>query len=207
MVSRSKLLVRGQQDMPGERRHHRTERRCGCKGIVLPVLNSVSHNSFALSLHGALHRLKLVTGVDISTRPVRRSGREGKAKKRTSLRAAAEVKRVAFRRSITMLNDSACNPVYLCASAHRTDAMEMAIAQALRVRQGTCNVLRREVGLGLASGALSFFYRNSTENNIIPPPSDAYQSKGDSGHSRTGISNIPCLFPHQDKADGSNWLI
>ena len=54
--------------------------------------------------HDASHRLKLVTGVEISTRPVRRFGREGKAKKSTSLRAAAEVKRVVFRRSITMFD-------------------------------------------------------------------------------------------------------
>lgn len=51
-----------------------------------------------------LHRLKLVTGVDISTRPVRSSGSEGKLKKRRSLRAVAEVKRKSnvFRRSMTM---------------------------------------------------------------------------------------------------------
>ena len=58
-----------------------------------------------------LHRLKLVTGVDISTRPARRSGREGKAKKSKSLSEAAEVKRMAFRRSKTMLfEDSTCTP-------------------------------------------------------------------------------------------------
>ena len=56
-----------------------------------------------------------MTGVDISTRPVRRLGREGKAKKRTSLRTAAEANRVAFRLSITMLNDSEYTPIYLCA--------------------------------------------------------------------------------------------
>lgn len=51
-----------------------------------------------------LHRLKLVTGVDISTRPVRRLGREGNAKKKKNLRAAAELKRITFRRSMTMFN-------------------------------------------------------------------------------------------------------
>lgn len=50
-----------------------------------------------------LHRLKLVTGVDISTRPVRRTGRDGKAKKSIILRAAAEVNNMDFRRSITMV--------------------------------------------------------------------------------------------------------
>ena len=53
-----------------------------------------------------LRRLKLVTGVDISTRPVRRSGSEGKAKKNMSLKTAAEVNRMAFRRSMTMMNVS-----------------------------------------------------------------------------------------------------
>ena len=50
-----------------------------------------------------VHLLKLVTGVDISTRPVRRSGNEGKAKNRSSLRDVAEAKSRAFRRSITMI--------------------------------------------------------------------------------------------------------
>lgn len=37
-----------------------------------------------------LHRLKLVTGVDISARPVRRSGKRGKAENRRKRSAAAE---------------------------------------------------------------------------------------------------------------------
>ena len=36
------------------------------------------------------HLLKLVTGVDISARPVSRGGSDGKAKNRSSRRAAAE---------------------------------------------------------------------------------------------------------------------
>ena len=47
--------------------------------------------------------LKLVTGVEISTRPPRSSGSEGKAVKSNSLRAAAAAKREAFRRSIAMI--------------------------------------------------------------------------------------------------------
>lgn len=43
-------------------------------------------------LRCALHRLKLVTGVEISTRPVSRSGRLGKAVDRTSLSKAAPAK-------------------------------------------------------------------------------------------------------------------
>lgn len=73
----------------------------------------VSHDCFAVSLLGVLRRLKLVTGVDISTRPVRRSGREGNAKKSASLRAAAEVKRMAFRRSITIVQQiEMYTPIY-----------------------------------------------------------------------------------------------
>lgn len=48
-------------------------------------------------------RLKLVTGVEISTRPVRRSGSEGKPRKRRSRKAEAVPYRRAFRRSITIL--------------------------------------------------------------------------------------------------------
>ena len=61
-----------------------------------------------MNCHEVLHRLKLVTGVDISTRPVRRLGREGKAKKSKSLRAVAEMNRMAFRRSITMFEHVKC---------------------------------------------------------------------------------------------------
>lgn len=63
---------------------------------------SVGNDTKPIGVGLFLHRLKLVTGVDISTRPVRRSGREGNAKKRRSLRAAAEPKSNAFRRSITI---------------------------------------------------------------------------------------------------------
>ena len=48
---------------------------------------------------GGLHLLKLVTGVDISTRAVNKSGRPGKEVKRRSRTAAAEANRVAFLRS------------------------------------------------------------------------------------------------------------
>jgi len=48
-------------------------------------------------------RLKLVTGVEISTRPVRRSGKDGRPKKRRRRIADADAKRTAFRRSMTMV--------------------------------------------------------------------------------------------------------
>lgn len=67
-----------------------------------------SINGFVVDWREVLHRLKLVTGVDISTRPVRRIGREGNAKKSTSLKAAAEVKRMPFRRSMTIFNGLKC---------------------------------------------------------------------------------------------------
>ena len=108
MVSRRKRLGVAQRHMPGGRRRHRRGRHCGCRGRGLLALeivsNTVSNKQCAVDLHEALHRLKLVTGVDISTRPVRRAGREGKAKKSTSLRTAAEVKRTPFLRSMTMFN-------------------------------------------------------------------------------------------------------
>ena len=82
------------------------ERHYGCKGRRLLALDNVSHKWYAAKRQRCLRRLKLVTGVDISTRPVRRSGREGKAKKSMILRAAAEANRIAFRRSITMTDVS-----------------------------------------------------------------------------------------------------
>ena len=46
--------------------------------------------------------LKLVTGVDISTRPARRFGRAGKVKNRNKRRIVAEIYRRAFRLSMTI---------------------------------------------------------------------------------------------------------
>lgn len=51
----------------------------------------------------SIHLLKLVTGVEISARPVRRSGSRGKAEKRKKRRAAAEPKSSTFRRSMAMM--------------------------------------------------------------------------------------------------------
>ena len=88
--------------LPGERRRHRRGRRYVCREKGLPVLDtsqSMPHHP----KQDYTRRLKLVTGVDISTRPVRRSGREGNAKNRSSLRAVAKPKRSAFRRSMTIM--------------------------------------------------------------------------------------------------------
>lgn len=83
-------------------------RHCGCRGTSPLALGLVSIKQCAIDGHEVLHRLKLVTGVDISTRPVRRAGREGKAKKSTSLKTAAEVNRIPLRRSMTMFNGLKC---------------------------------------------------------------------------------------------------
>lgn len=50
--------------------------------------------------------LKLVTGVEISTLPVNRSGNDGKAVNRSKRTAIAEAKSAAFRRSMAMLYNS-----------------------------------------------------------------------------------------------------
>jgi hypothetical protein len=52
-----------------------------------------------------LHLLKLVTGVEISTRAVIKSGRPGKPVKRRSRMAAAAPKRTAFLLSILIVGD------------------------------------------------------------------------------------------------------
>lgn len=54
--------------------------------------------------NGYTHLLKLVTGVDISTRPVNKFGRPGNEVKRMSRKAAAAPKSAAFRRSIFISN-------------------------------------------------------------------------------------------------------
>jgi hypothetical protein len=58
---------------------------------------------FNWSLGDCIHRLKLVTGVDTSTRPASRPGRAGTKVKSSSRRAAAVAKRSAFCVSTGML--------------------------------------------------------------------------------------------------------
>lgn len=74
--------------------------------------SSVSNGVSSARLVGS-HRLKLVTGVDISTRPVSRCGSEGNAKNSSSLRAAAVAysRAFSFRRSITMIVEEDVNMV------------------------------------------------------------------------------------------------
>ena len=75
---------------PGGRLHRRRGRHYGCRERHLPVL--LPGQSMARKhTKDDSRRLKLVTGVDISTRPVRRSERVGKAEKRNNLRAAAKL--------------------------------------------------------------------------------------------------------------------
>jgi hypothetical protein len=102
----SRSLVRGrigvgEEELGGRHRHHK-EKRYDYRGIVLLVLGIVSNNSRELCGH-SLRLLKLVTGVDISTRAVRRSGRPGNPVKSSRRKAAAAPNRAAFLRSIFMV--------------------------------------------------------------------------------------------------------
>jgi len=81
-------------------RRHRMETRCGCRGRALLVLPSNKHNHILKCRFLLLHRLKLVTGVEISTRLVRTSGSEGKVVNRRSRIAAADPKSSALCLSI-----------------------------------------------------------------------------------------------------------
>ena len=63
--------------------------------------SKVSFDCNRVSLYARL--LKLVTGVEISTLPVNRSGSDGKAVNRSRRTAIAEPKSTAFRRSMAML--------------------------------------------------------------------------------------------------------
>jgi hypothetical protein len=78
----------------GGRPHHRKGRHCDCRGKDLLVLFRVSFEH--LQIKWSSHLLKLVTGVDISTRAVNKSGRPGKPVNRRSRTAAAAPNRVAF---------------------------------------------------------------------------------------------------------------
>ncbi len=92
--------------LPGKRHHRRRERDCECKEkdllVLLKAVLSHPHHSGAL-IAQHLHLLKLLTGVDISTRPVNRTGRDGNAKNKINRKADAAPKTKSFRRSITMM--------------------------------------------------------------------------------------------------------
>lgn len=94
--------------LPGRRRLHRRERGCECTERGLLVLHRVSSSacirrSFEVSRHLNIRLLKLVTGVEISTRPVRRSGKEGNPRKRNNRSAEAAPNNAVFRRSMTIV--------------------------------------------------------------------------------------------------------
>ena len=82
----------------GGRRHHHKERHCDCKGTSPLVLFIISLGLHHMEL--VLRLLKLVTGVDISTRAVNKSGSPGKDVKRRIRTAAAAPNKVAFLLSI-----------------------------------------------------------------------------------------------------------
>jgi hypothetical protein len=85
----------------GGRLRHRKERHYGCKERDLLVLFKVSFEAGTQAI--ILHLLKLVTGVEISTRAVNRSGRPGNEVKSRSRTAAAPPKITAFLLSMLML--------------------------------------------------------------------------------------------------------
>jgi hypothetical protein len=95
----------------GGRLHHRKAKHYGYKETIPPVLYALSAVSLDSLQFRGLHLLKLVTGVEISTRPVSRSGSPGKEVKMRRRTAAAAPKRAAFRLSRLILanyQDSNC---------------------------------------------------------------------------------------------------
>jgi len=80
--------------VPGGKLHHRRVRHYDCRGKDPLVLRIVSFETVDSAAN--LHLLKLVTGVEISTRAVKRSGSPGNEVKRRSLTAAAAPKITAF---------------------------------------------------------------------------------------------------------------
>lgn len=84
--------------MPGGRDRHRRARHCGCRGRVLLALEFMSALWLSTQLEPVcnIRLLKLVTGVDTSTRPARRLGRPGKTVNSSNLSAAAPPKRSAL---------------------------------------------------------------------------------------------------------------
>jgi len=105
----------------GGRLHHHTERHCDCIERVLLVLEeSCQLRTFYHRTRCNLHLLKLVTGVDISTRPVRRSGRLGKVVNSNIRTAAAAPNSAAFRLSNAILIHFATS--LLCARKIPTQA-------------------------------------------------------------------------------------
>jgi hypothetical protein len=80
----------------------------GIKKEALLYYNCVSKaQSLSFVSQSGLHLLKLVTGVDTSTRPVSRSGSDGNATKRRMRRPAAALRSVSFRRTTDMLGSGA----------------------------------------------------------------------------------------------------
>lgn len=91
--------------LPGGRRRHHKARGCACIGKDLLELSSPVSLCAALSeaRRKCSRLLKLVTGVEISTLPARRSDKEVKATNSIKRRTAAAPNRVAFRLSMTMI--------------------------------------------------------------------------------------------------------
>lgn len=86
---------------PGEIRRHRKGRCYGCIGTSLLVLRAIISRTRNSGIMENLHLLKLVTGVEISTRPVRTGGKEGNAVNNSRRIATAEPNNRAFCLSMT----------------------------------------------------------------------------------------------------------
>lgn len=106
--------------------HHKATRHV-CIGKLLLVLGIVRSARDILSMHEHVHLLKLVTGVEISTRPPKVTGKEGNRVKSTMRRAAAAPKSASseaatFMRllswhcSVSPLSELKC---YACLGARR----------------------------------------------------------------------------------------
>lgn len=98
--------VRGRTAIDGIH-HHRKATHCDYRGISLLVLYPCVSKDLLLHRVGAIHLLKLVTGVDTSTRPVRRSGRPGNTRTSRIRTTAAPPSNTAFLLS-TAISGSDC---------------------------------------------------------------------------------------------------
>lgn len=144
-MSRSLVIGRigGGGEELGGRHRHRMGRRYDCINIGPPVLYTVSCK-FCKVTPTLLHLLKLVTGVDISTRAVRRSGRPGKPVKSSRRTAAAAPKSAAFLLSIFM-----ADMIVGTKMKNNVPQLQEGLLLSLKLQVKSCLCAR---SLGLAAG-------------------------------------------------------
>lgn len=97
----------------GSRLPHRMVTHCGYRGRGLPVLCLLSVNGLLLADGRHIRLLKLFTGVEISTRPVIKSGSPGNAVNSRRRTAAAIPKRTAFLLSTAIVGHGAVDGCYI----------------------------------------------------------------------------------------------